>query len=78
MRYSEIQRGMTRREAAKYVGGGELLSEFERLFGLRPFVKKNRRLTRYDVRDLDRCIDRQKTEQLIKTPGQCPDQAVTA
>lgn len=67
MKYSEIKRGLPRREAAaEYVGGDQLLSEFEKLFELRPFVKKNRRLTRYDVRDLDWCIDRQKTEQLIR------------
>jgi len=59
MRYSQLKRGLSPDEAAAYVGSKELLRQFERSRWLRPFIRGNR-LTRYDLRDLDACIDRLK------------------
>lgn len=59
MRYSQLERGHSPDEAAAYLGGKELLRQFERSRWLKPFIRGNR-LTRYDLRDLDACIDRLK------------------
>jgi hypothetical protein len=59
MKYSEFKRGFSPDEAAVYVGSRDLLRQFERAQWLKPFIRGNR-LTRYDVRDLDSCIDRLK------------------
>lgn len=64
MQYSELKRGYSPDEAAAYVGSRELLRQFERAGWIKPFIRAIR-LTRYDVRDLDKCIDRLKLgEQL--------------
>ena len=73
MRYSQLKRGLSPDEAAAYVGSKELLRQFERSRWLKPFIRGNR-LTRYDLRDLDACIDRlkagedlpRKAEELVK------------
>jgi hypothetical protein len=59
MTYSQFKRGFSPDEAAVYVGSKDLLRQFQRAQWLKPFIRGNR-LTRYDVRDLDRCIDRLK------------------
>ena len=62
MKYSELKRGLSPEEAAAYVGSKEL--QFERAKWLKPFVRGNR-LTRFDIRDLDGCIDRLKAGELL-------------
>jgi len=64
MRYSQLRRGLYPEEAAAYVGSKELLRQFEGAKGLKPFVRGNR-LTRFDIRDLDSCIDRLKAGELL-------------
>jgi hypothetical protein len=64
MKYSQIRRGLSPEEAAAYVGSKELLRQFERAKWLKPFVRGNR-LTRFDIRDLDVCIDRLKAGELL-------------
>ena len=64
MRYSPLKRGFSPEEAANYVGSKELLRQFERAKWLKPFVRGNR-LTRYDLRDLDGCIDRLKAGESL-------------
>jgi hypothetical protein len=59
MKYSHFRRGLSPEEAAAYVGSKELLRQFEIAKWLKPFIRGNR-LTRFDVRDLDGCIDRLK------------------
>jgi hypothetical protein len=59
MKYTQIKRGLSPDEAADYLGSRELLRQFERAQWLKPFIRGNR-LTRYDLRDLDTCIDRLK------------------
>ena len=59
MRYGQLKRGLSPEEAADYVGSKMLLQQFQRAKWLRPFIQGNR-LTRYDIRDLDACIDRLK------------------
>lgn len=59
MKYSQLRRGLSPEDAAAYVGSKELLRQFERAKWLRPFIRGNR-LTRFDIRDLDICIDRLK------------------
>ena len=59
MKYNDFKRGFSPDEAAVYVGSRDLLRQFERAQWLKPFIRGNR-LTRYDVRDLDSCIDRLK------------------
>ena len=59
MRYSQLRRGLSPEEAAAYVGSKELMRTFERAGWVKPFIRGNR-LTRYDLNDLDRCIDRLK------------------
>jgi hypothetical protein len=56
---SQLKRGFSPDEAAAYVGSKDLLRQFERSQWLKPFIRGNR-LTRYDIRDLDSCIDRLK------------------
>lgn len=64
MKYSQLKRGLSPEEAAAYVGSKELLRQFERAKWLKPFVRGNR-LTRFDIRDLDGCIDRLKAGELL-------------
>ena len=70
MRYSQLKRGLSPDEAAAYVGSKELLRQFERCHWVKPFIRDNR-LTRYDLRDLDACIDRLKAgDALPRTAGE--------
>lgn len=64
MKYSQLRRGLSPEEAAAYVGSKELLRQFELAKWLKPFVRGNR-LTRFDIRDLDGCIDRLKAGELL-------------
>jgi hypothetical protein len=64
MKYSQLRRGLSPEDAAAYVGSKELLRQFERAKWLKPFVRGNR-LTRYDIRDLDGCIDRLKAGEIL-------------
>ena len=64
MNYSQLRRGLSPEDAAAYVGSRELLRQFERAKWLKPFVRGNR-LTRFDIRDLDGCIDRLKAGELL-------------
>lgn len=64
MKYSQVNRGLSPDDAAAYVGSKELLRQFERAKWLKPFVRGNR-LTRFDIRDLDGCIDRLKAGELL-------------
>ena len=59
MKYSELKRGVSPDEAAGYIGSKELLRVLEKAGWVKPFVRGNR-LTRYDIRDLDHCIERLK------------------
>ncbi|MEO8351350.1 MAG: hypothetical protein ABI680_06430 [Chthoniobacteraceae bacterium] len=59
MRYSQIRRGVSPEDAAAYLGSKELLRILEHAGWVKPFVRGNR-LTRYDLRDLDGCIERLK------------------
>jgi hypothetical protein len=67
MKYSQLKRGFSPDEASAYIGSKDLLRQFERAKWLKPFIRGNR-LTRFDVRDLDSCIDRLKAGELL--PGQ--------
>lgn len=71
MKYSQLRRGLSPEESAMYVGSKELLRQFERAKWLKPFIRGNR-LTRFDIRDLDACIDRLKAGELL------PNSAVSA
>ena len=64
MKYSQLRRGLTPEEAAAYIGSKELLRQFERGKWLKPFIRGNR-LTRFDIRDLDLCIERLKAGELL-------------
>jgi len=64
MKYSQLRRGLSPEDAAVYVGSKELLRQFEHAKWLKPFVRGNR-LTRFDIRDLDGCIDRLKAGELL-------------
>ena len=68
MRYSQLKRGLSPDEAAAYVGSKELLRQFERCGWVKPFIRGNR-LTRYDLRDLDVCIDRLKAGDALPRTG---------
>jgi hypothetical protein len=69
MKYSQLRRGLSPDDAAAYVGSKELLRQFERARWLKPFISGNR-LTRFDIRDLDTCIDRLKAgEALASAPA---------
>src|SRR4029453_19295944 len=71
MRYSQLKRGLSPDEAAAYVGSKELPRQFERSGWVQPFIRGNR-LTRYDLRDLDACIDRLKGGDALPRPaGSC-------
>jgi ribosomal protein S19E (S16A) len=59
MKYTELKRGVSPDEAAGYIGSKELLRVLEKAGWVKPFVRGNR-LTRYDLRDLDHCIERLK------------------
>src|SRR2546423_14472418 len=63
MKYPQLRRGLPPEEAAAYVGSKELLGQFERAKWLKPFIRGNR-LTRFDIRDPDACIDRLKAGEL--------------
>ncbi len=67
MKYSQLKRGLSPDEAADYVGSKELLRQFERAKWLKPFIRGNR-LTRFDLRDLDTCIDRLKAGDTLPSP----------
>ncbi|MEI9892845.1 MAG: hypothetical protein WDN28_02740 [Chthoniobacter sp.] len=68
MKYSQLKRGLSPSEAADYIGSKELLRQFQWAKWLKPFIQGNR-LTRFDIRDLDACIDRLKAgDQLPKQP----------
>jgi hypothetical protein len=64
MKYSELRRGLSPNEAGAYVGSMELLRQFEQAGWVKPFIRGNR-LTRYDIRDLDTCIDRLKAGDVL-------------
>jgi len=64
MKYSQLRRGLSPEDAAAYVGSKELLRQFELAKWLKPFIRGNR-LTRFDIRDLDGCIDRLKAGELL-------------
>ena len=64
MKYSEIRRGVSPEDAAAYLGSKELLRLLEYGGWVKPFVRGNR-LTRYDLQDLDRCIDRLKAGEAL-------------
>ena len=64
MRYSQLRRGLSPEDASAYVGSKELLRQFERAKWVKPFVRGNR-LTRFDIRDLDTCIDRLKAGEAL-------------
>lgn len=68
MKYSQLRRGLSPDDAAAYIGSKELLRQFERAIErakwLKPFVRGNR-LTRFDIQDLDSCIDRLKAGELL-------------
>jgi len=64
MKYSQLRRGLSPEDAAAYVGSKELLRQFERAKWLKPFVRGNW-LTRFDIRDLDGCIDRLKAGEIL-------------
>lgn len=51
-------------EAGAYVGSLDLMRRFEHAGWLKPFIRGNR-LTRYDIRDLDTCIDRLKAGEVL-------------
>jgi hypothetical protein len=62
MTYTQImlnKRSVDPVEAAQYVGGIGLLRQYEKAGWLRPYVR-GKRCTRYDLVDLDGCIDRHK------------------
>ncbi|MEK0451752.1 MAG: hypothetical protein RL088_4020 [Verrucomicrobiota bacterium] len=64
MRHSQLRRGLSPTEAGAYVGSMDLLRRFEHGGWLKPFIRGNR-LTRYDIRDLDTCIDRLKAGETL-------------
>ena len=64
MKYSELKRGVSPDEAAGYIGSKELLRVLEKAGWVKPFVRGNR-LTRYDLRDLDHCIERLKAGESL-------------
>jgi hypothetical protein len=64
MKYSQFRRGLSPEDAAAYVGSKELLKQFERAKWVKPFIRGNR-LTRFDIRDLDTCIDRLKAGEIL-------------
>jgi hypothetical protein len=51
-------------EAAACIGNKELPRQFERAKWLKAFIRGDR-LTRFDIRDLDNCIDRLKAGGLL-------------
>jgi hypothetical protein len=67
MKYAQLRRGLSPEEAAAYVGSKELLRQFELAKWLKPFIRGNC-LTRFDIRDLDECIDRLKAGELLPNP----------
>ena len=64
MKHSPLRRGLSPTEAGAYVGSMELLRQFDLADWLKPFIRGNR-LTRYDIRDLDTCIDRLKAGDVL-------------
>ena len=74
MKYSQLRRGLSPEDASAYVGSKELLRQFERAKWVKPFIRGNR-LTRFDIRDLDACIDRLKAGEQLQngtTSGSTP------
>ncbi len=68
MKYSQIRRGVSPEDAAAYLGSKEILRLLETAGWVKPFVRGNR-LTRYDLQDLDRCIDRLKAGEALPRDG---------
>jgi hypothetical protein len=69
MKWSSIvvlKRSLDPQEAAEYVGGMQLLKEYQAAGWLKPYVQRHR-LTRYDRDDLDRCINRHKVQDPTNT-----------
>lgn len=54
---------LNRTQAATYAGGEELINLLEAEFGLRPIIKRNRRLYRWDVADIDASLEKLKSEE---------------
>ena len=69
MKYSQLRRGLSPEEAAHYVGSKELLRQFQLAKWLKPFIQGNR-LTRFDIRDVDTCIDRLKGGEQLRAPAE--------
>ena len=69
MKYTELKRGVSPDEAAGYIGSKELLRVLEKAGWVKPFVRGNR-LTRYDIRDLDHCIERLKAGEPLPREAQ--------
>ena len=64
MMFSQIslpKRSLDPEEAAQYVGGIGLLRDYLRANWLVPYVR-GKRCTRYDLNDLNECIDRHKKD----------------
>lgn len=77
MRYSKLRRGLSPEESAAYFGSKELLRQFELAKWLKPFVRGNR-LTRFDIRDLDTCIERLKAGESLPEWKQPPSETRVA
>src|SRR5689334_12611068 len=61
-RISHPPRLLDPNQAAQYVGSVQLLREYVAAGWLVPFIRRHR-MTRYDLADLDKCIDRHKLEK---------------
>lgn len=72
MKYSQLKRGLSPDEAATYVGSKELMRQMEHAGWVKPFIRGNR-LTRYDLRDLDLCIDRLKAGEPLPRENKTSD-----
>lgn len=53
------KRGFNPNEAAIYIGSDQAVDDLVSAGWLKPFLQRNR-CTRYDVQDLDACIERMK------------------
>ena len=71
MLYSQItiqKRSLDPEEAAQYVGGIGLLRDYLKWKWLAPYVQ-GKRCTRYDLNDLNGCIDRHKKDGVPTVPA---------
>jgi hypothetical protein len=50
-------RVMTKGQTEIYVGGEEILATLESRYGIKPFIRRNRKMTRYDSRQIDAALD---------------------